>query len=250
MKHQIRLGHPNALRPDPARAEYQQRAETDPAKRMQSANIPARFRDLGWNDYEKDSGVKPTNEYTETFLKDVLQQFAGEWQVGQREGLVLCGEPGRGKTMGVALLAKELCLDGVWVKFITNVDLGERRKEMFELSADRKHADPEDSSFWGVYTRRQYELSHIEQECDLLVLDDVGQEYRAASDWSAALLSQMLRRRGDLGKATIVTSNHTEDDWKTYNRSLYSYLWEVGEVLNIDFGRDHRLRPSRFRQGA
>ncbi len=250
MKHQIPLGHLNKLRSDDDRDEFKQRSETDPAKRMAQANIPVRFRGNTWDDYQSTAGIKAGGGYEETLLKDVLVQFVNEWHVGQSDGLVLCGDAGRGKTMGVSLLAKYLCLEGVWVKFVTNVELGEMRKEMFGLNKSTDHADSSDSAFWSMLNRHERRLRQVEYECDLLILDDVGQEYRAASDWSASLLSQTLRRRGDLGKATIVTSNLTESGWKTYNASLFSFLQEVGggEILEVNFGADHRVRPSRFRR--
>jgi len=250
MKHQIPLGHPNKIRSDDERSEFKQRAETDSAKRLKHANIPIRFHGSTWDDYQPTAGIKASGGYEETLLKDVLRQFVDEWQVGQAEGLVLCGDAGRGKTMGVALLARYLCLEGVWVKFITNVELGEMRKHMFGLNKDTDRADDSDAEFWTMYNRHERNLRQIEYECDLLILDDVGQEYRAASDWSASLLSQTLRRRGDLGKSTVITSNLTREGWKSYNSSLYSFLHEVGggEVLEINFGADHRERPSRFRR--
>lgn len=215
--------------------------ETDRDRRLDTAMIPKRFWDQTWDDYRPQ--VQVTVDGASTTLKQVLQDYAGSWDY-QYEGLVILGTAGHGKTLGAALVAKQLCLEGVWVKFTTNADLGDQTRELFEL----QNLSGQGMESWMAYSNAKTRLEFIKDECDLLVLDDVGKEYRAASGWGDAQLHQLLRRRRDRDKATIITSNLSLSGWEGYNDAMLSFLHEVGgkQILEITGGTDFR-RPTRRR---
>jgi DNA replication protein DnaC len=246
------------MRPLRTNAEWsgdKQKSQPDPQKRLASSGIPRRFWSSEWDDYHEDSACQAVGDTTrDESLKHCLQAYADGWEPGQYDGLVLLGPAGHGKTLGAALVAKQLCLEAnVWVKYTSNVDLGEQHKELFELQHASMRFEDEDS--WNDYQQAKIRYGFVTDECDLLVLDDVGKEYHAASGWSAAELDKLLRRRRDRDKATILTSNLSRQDWKIYNQSMLSFLYEVGggEIIELTGpGRDHRPRsgtsPRRRRQ--
>ncbi len=236
-------------------ARDKQKEQTEPDKRLASSGIPHRFWSLNWDGYQEDTACQAVGDTTrDTSLKQCLQAYADGWEPGQYHGLVLLGPAGHGKTLGAALVAKQLCLSAnVWVKYTSNVDLGEQHKELFELQHASMRFVDEDS--WTDYQQAKMRYSFVTDECDLLVLDDVGKEYHAASGWGATELNKLLRRRRDRDKATIITSNLSRQDWKIYNQSMLSFLYELGggEIIELTgTGRDHRPRsgtsPRRRRQ--
>jgi DNA replication protein DnaC len=87
----------------------------------------------------------------------------------------------------------------------------------------------------------------------VLFLDDVGKEYRAASGWSDAELDNLMRTRTALGKVTMVSSNVKYADWEKYNSSMVSFLKEMGEIVILIAGSDHRddeAPPARRRRAG
>lgn len=210
-----------------------QRGEKDRAKRLKTARIPEVFHDKTWDDYEDDAVAK----YKQTKLKDILMWQAEDWTPESRDGLVVLGPAGYGKTFGLCLLAMALSDKGAWVKYIPYAELVELRQLAIKL--DRQG---EQSGDWEEYNRVARRLLFLEVECDALFLDDVGKEYRAKSGWSDDGLDRLLRKRVELGKLTFISSNTPYEDWNTYNSSMASFLAEVGEVVELVGGRDHRRR--------
>lgn len=228
-------------------ARDKQRSQPNPEKQLASSGIPRRFWSSEWNEYDEDTACRAVGDTTrDTSLKQRLQAYADGWEPGQYDGLVLLGPAGHGKTLGAALVAKQLCLEAnSWVKYTSNVDLGEQHKELFEMQRASTRFEDQDS--WNDYQLAKIRYSFVTDECDLLVLDDVGKEYHAASGWSATELDKLLRRRRDRDKATIITSNLSRQDWMNYNQSMLSFLYEVGggEIIELTgLGRDHRPRSA------
>lgn len=211
-----------------------EREETDPAKRLRNARIPEHLQHKTWADYEPGTTAVGDEE-----LRDILRDWADHYDDDVREGVVLLGPAGWGKTLGLTLVLKQLVLDGVYGRYTTNANLIERRKELIGLE---QHAQSTDD--WGPANAAKWRLAFFETECDVLVLDDVGKEYRAKSGWSDDQLDLLLRRRVEAGKVTLISSNLQRTDWQSYNESMLSFLYEVGEVVQLKTGRDHRYQQS------
>lgn len=211
-----------------------ERRETDPAKRRRNAHIPEHLRELTWEDY-RPGARNPQGEE----LRDILMEWADHFTEDVREGVVLLGPAGWGKTLGLCLTAMQLIDAGVWVRYSTNANLLERRKQLISLEQSAQQTDD-----WGDANAARWRLAMFETECDVLVLDDVGKEYRAKSGYSDDQLDLLLRRRVEAGKVTLISSNLTHDDWKSYNDSMASFLYEVGEVVVLTEGKDRRVRMS------
>lgn len=211
-----------------------EREETDPAKRLRNARIPEHLRELKWSDYKTGTRSDSGEE-----LKDILTDWTDHYSDDVREGVVMLGPAGWGKTLGLSLMAKQLALAGVYVRYTTNANLIERRKQLIGLEQAAQQSDD-----WSAANAAKWRLAFFETECDVLFLDDVGKEYRAKSGWSDDALDLLLRRRGELGKVTCMASNLELADWKSYNSSMASYLYEVGEIVELVNGRDYRQRLS------
>lgn len=208
-----------------------QREQTDPALRRRDAYIPKHLQHLTWDDYEEGSGTRDEE------LRDILIDYADHWTPEERDGIVLLGKPGFGKTLGAVLLAMDIIDQGGWVKYVTHERLVERKKNLIGLEQEAQQTED-----WQAANAETYRIAFIEIECDLLVLDDVGKAYRAASGYADNGLDSLLRRRVEAGKATIMTSNLASKEWAKFDASMSSFIHEIGEVVELTRGRDHRHR--------
>lgn len=212
--------------------------ETDVVTRYRQAYIPAKFWNSTWDDYQL--GTK--NDADEQ-LKDVLLDYAKHWTPDERAGMVILGMAGWGKTFGTTLLAMDLIRQGAWCKQITYKQLSDRRKSLIGLEKQAEQTDD-----WGEFNAAAYRLMFIEQECEVLFLDDVGKEFRSASDWNSVELDDLLRKRVAAGKVTVMTSNTPRDEWARYNSSMVSFLYEVGELVELVEGQDYRVTEPEARK--
>lgn len=64
--------------------------------------------------------------------------------------------------------------------------------------------------------------------CDLLIIDDFGQEFMSSnSDFQIAELDNLLRERNSMNKSVIITTNATQDNLRQrYGERIYSLLNE------------------------
>lgn len=124
----------------------------------------------------------------------------------------------------------------MWTPF---EELVERDRALNGLS---RRADTGDQDAVVAYNREQMLLDFLRYETDLLVLDDVGQEYRTTSRYSDQLLHRLMRRRVADNKATLITSNLLMPQWLEYSASIASYLHELGEVATVSGGDARRSR--------
>lgn len=159
-------------------------------------------------------------------MQSYVNWFPDNWRLGT--GMTLVGAPGMGKTTLASALAVQLVEDKGYIAAFTTLDryirdqqrmmgLGkltgggdmlaqEAREEIGEIM----HAD------W-VYRQGAY----------LLVLDDVGREYRSGSGWAAQEFDSLLRTRFDMGLPTIMTTNVPFDKWDAeYSVSMRSFAQE------------------------
>lgn len=226
------MSHP--LRTIAQWAMDKQRAETDRTKRLRSTGIPSEYWDRDWSSYDTASGT------AEETLHEILTDYVEHWTPDEHMGLVLLGPPGFGKTLGMLMLGVSLATErGAWVKYTTEAALYNQRNALIGLEKQAEQADD-----WGDYNRAAYQLAFIERECDVLLLDDVGKAYRAASDYSSNQLDLLLRSRREAGKVTCITSNLLHKDWVAFDASMASFLYDVGEIIQVTRGKDYRARRS------
>lgn len=124
--------------------------------------------------------------YAQASLIDLDQSQQHNWPI-ESLNLVLAGSVGTGKTHAAYARGNDLADQGLWVQAITVVDL---------LAALRPDGDPG--------------LGRAVQECQVLILDDLGAG--KASEWAIEQMTALLDLRVREGRRTIVTTNVPEPD--------------------------------------
>lgn len=177
-------------------------------------------------------------------LKKLLMAWVDEYPEHEK-GIVLLGPAGRGKTMGLCTLLTHIALaHQTVVKYIPFAELVLMKQQLIHLdrASDEPGADPTE------YHKVLFELGVLEQGCDVLLVDDVGKEYRGSgSRYSDDYLDRLLRDRHDRGLTTLLSSNLTASEFKSYNESMASFVHEVGDVFTVLSEKDRRVRKSSMR---
>lgn len=126
-------------------------------------------------------------------IASAAENYCRQWEQNRRDnnGLLFYGKPGRGKTTIACCIANRLLDMGVSVKAMSVNDMIQRVKDSF----DKNGQDGET------------ELKREIKNADMLILDDLGAEYK--TDWSAALVYEIIDARYRSQKPTIVTTNLT-----------------------------------------
>lgn len=77
---------------------------------------------------------------------------------------------------------------------------------------------------------------------DLLILDDMSSERASPTQYVEDRFKQIIRARGNAGKAMIITSNATPEQFTIrYGAPTTSYLQEVCLTVNVN-AKDYRER--------
>lgn len=194
-------------------------------KELKNCGISIRFLEKSFSNFEKDNDQKAYN---------LCRDYAKSFGKNKKEGLLLCGAAGTGKTHlavavidYVARLKHKLLKKGII--FITVSDLvDEIRKKQFQ--------EPKD------YYNDTYRDSIM--ECDLLVLDDLGTE--SITSWTVDLIHQIIDYRYRERKQTMFTTNLSLDDIrKIYGERTFSRIYEMCQ--GVDFtGIDYRSKGSEY----
>ena len=149
------------------------------------------------------------------------RRFAENFTPGRSGNLLLFGAPGLGKTFLSACIARVVSEDGYSVVYDT-------ASHIFSLLEDAKfrRGDEDDEE-----TRRL-------DQCDLLIIDDLGTEMNSTFVQSA--LYQLINGRLLGMKSTIISTNLTpEDIGRRYSQQVYSRI--EGEYTILPFiGTDIR----------
>ncbi len=167
-------------------------------------------------------GISPRENMERNY--DICQDYA--YQFGPRSGnLLLCGEPGLGKTFLSACVARVVSENGFSVVYDTAAHVFSR----FESDKFQRE-DGEDA---------QSDVNRCMQ-CDLLILDDLGTEMTTSFVQSA--LYQIVNGRLLSGKKTLINTNLSLDEiQRRYSPQIRSRLEGEYQILPF-FGEDIRPR--------
>lgn len=167
------------------------------------------------------SGIPPEFKDANDIRKDV-----SEWVSSPTKGLLLQGEPGVGKTYQAFSALKEMARIGT-INFCTFDDIKHACKACFD----------------GYERESDVIARYTVPNC--LVIDDIGKEH--ATSWLLPIMFEVIKKRGERLKHTIVTTNHTgkelrekftvNDDYVTA-KAMLSRLSEY-RIIKIN-GKDRR----------
>jgi DNA replication protein DnaC len=112
----------------------------------------------------------------------------------ERNGLLITGNYGTGKTHLVTAISNQLIAGGIPVICMTMIDLLARIKQTFDRSDNATEAD----------------IMKIYEEVPLLVIDDIGSEQ--PSEWGSTKIFAIVNSRYEAYMPTIVTTNYAGDE--------------------------------------
>lgn len=181
--------------------------------------------DLKWYAPAYDSHLGASPRELMASVLAVCQDYAQSFPGYKVRNLYLYGGTGLGKTFLSGCIAKRVAQNGHWTVYATAGELF-RRYEDLKFNRDEDGRCQEDV--------RRYE------NCELLVLDDLGSELTTPFVQSA--LYQLLNQRMLSGKHTVISSNLDMDAVRDrYVAQVASRL--EGEFQELPFfGRDIRLQ--------
>lgn len=138
---------------------------------------------------------------------------------GEKNGLILCGSYGTGKTHLAAAISNQLINQGVSVLFDTYGGHLEKLKAEFNAGGSPKYLS-------------------LMRNVDMLVLDDVGKERQ--TEWSQSILFDVVNHRYEDMKPIIITSNFNSKQLEEYfGEACYSRLIETCNAV-VTQGKDKR----------
>lgn len=208
--------------------------------KWEKAGIPVRFRDLGLDDYVPSD---ETGEIAQEIARGFVENFTNHFVSPQRRqqgkypeprfdigrGLMLYGKNGTRKTTLAAAVATEV----QWLSLNYQVHMIRFADYKDTLTATYGNKDSDDVQEAKRLLRRV-------EKATLLVLDDIGQEHRTASGFTESILHELIRRRVEDSRPTIVTTNvELEDMYAVYGPSFESFRREAFQAVQMA-GSDSR----------
>lgn len=170
-----------------------------------------------------------------------VKDIANDFKNGERYNVFFEGKQGRGKTTLAACLINDVTNNS---KKPTNCAIinASRIAELVNTYDDSDEERQQKKSNLNIFLRR------LKNECDILVIDDLGKESNMQSEISEAnnTIQRMWYRIGDImldpHKATIITSNLPVDNFsRMYDHATLSRLFRGTSKHTIIF--DSQLIP-------
>lgn len=215
---------------------------------LKSSGIPAKYENATFDNFEtKDHDVAGQELYA---ARQKVLNYAHEFPLGPKPGLLILGETGRGKTHLAVAALRRIIGKGFQGVFLDYQTLLERIQSSFDSAS-------------GASDKEAYRTA---LDAEVLLLDDLGA--RRASDWVEDTVASIVTHRYNNRKPLIATTNHpvldagdsriarNEDGSRDYRRTLvdyigeraYSRLFEMCQVVRISaYVKDYRIRKAVIR---
>jgi DNA replication protein DnaC len=203
-------------------------------QRVQSSasGIPRRFLGLSVDELEGYSGdIKaPISGWVDGVQNGEIIRADGSPLCGV--GLLLHGKPGAGKTALSCAILQDLISTTpgtIWGKKMSRPVYFSSYPKILQLMKDRMDDREESDSLLRAILGED-EASAVR----VLVIDDLGKEYRNANRWAETMFDHLLRNRFDEGWPTIVTTNVPLGEWDSvYGSAMGSFAHEAFIPLAI-----------------
>lgn len=183
-------------------------------RKQRRANLPRRYQGCTWGDLEK-RGIPEDIRDNYEIIKNYALHFAEAQKTGS--GLILAGNIGRMKTTMAATVCNQLLWAGFSVFFVPMAELLQMM-----LSYGKRQS--------GI------ELDNLQRrvrDVDLLILDDVGAEYK--NDWVIQSFDAMISNRYNNLKPVLITTNlNMSGIGKLYQMRIFDRLKQCNLLLSFD----------------
>lgn len=141
---------------------------------------------------------------------------------GKDSGIFMMGNTGLGKTHLSLAIAKELIKKGFSVIYNSVPEI------LRTLSAEQ-------------FSKNDGDSMPVVEDCDLLILDDLGAEH--SSEYSASMVYQLINSRLSKNKPIIVSTNLDMSEIKArYHDRIWSRLFSMRVLLF--YGTDNRIKTA------
>lgn len=158
-----------------------------------------------------------------------MKEFAVNWNENKKNSVLLFGGAGTGKTYISACIINHLVKQTIATVFVVVPDLLNKIRTCYNKNSDV----------------REESIMHGLEECDLLVLDDLGAEKHTGNDdWANERLFSIINNRYLNKKSIIFTSNYDPNELhKRLTSRTMSRIHEMtkGNVISFDGIEDIRL---------
>ena len=147
-------------------------------------------------------------------------------------GLLLIGNPGHGKTTLASTALQEL-LRGIPREVLGSLERSPARPAYFTdyprfLRLQKRQWEPDSDDLEASLVDGIYGDNPDHLNVKILILDDLGKEYRNVSGWSENTFDALLRSRFNAGLPTIITTNIPLQQWAdVYGSPMASFAHEA-----------------------
>jgi DNA replication protein DnaC len=187
-------------------------------KHYLKSGIGVLYQRYSWDDFV---GSPSLRQICDSYIE------AHEQLVNRGIGIILSGSFGTGKTMAMNLLLKDLVHAGYSCFGTTFTGM----VEMFT------------SGWRSASDQRRFEQKIVNSK--ILLLDDLGKEFRTKTNLAESTFDSVLRRRVQDGKPTLLTTNMLLAEMETgYGAAIFSLLREVSITEEVT-GEDFRPRAAQ-----